>query len=90
MFGARFPEDQESVLPRVAKVLGVFREHVLEPVVSLADGTATAKFQPNNLIGSKACASLNGTKSCTMSSGVYATASLGLVRPVLKEDDPVR
>jgi hypothetical protein len=58
--------------------------------MSLAEGTATAKFQPNNLIGSKACASLNGTKSCTMSSGVYAKASLGLVRPVLKEDDPVR
>jgi hypothetical protein len=28
MFSARFYEGQESVLPRVAKVLGVFREHV--------------------------------------------------------------
>jgi hypothetical protein len=90
MLGARFPEGQESVLPRVAELLDAFREQLLEPVVSLAEGRATAKSQPNTFVGSRVCASLNDTKSYTMSSVVCATASSRLVRPVLNEDGLVR
>jgi hypothetical protein len=45
--GARSPEGQEPVLPRVAEVLDAFREQLLEPVVSSAEGIATGKTQQN-------------------------------------------